>query len=230
MAAKFDPVCQAPSDRNLPVWRLFQLDHALDLFHTGELHLTALHKFSDKAEGNWPNTQRANFQAAAEEAFHKSVHAGDDMARQIEEIPKRVCASCWTLGNVKSPLLWGRFGGDEVVALLTTFEKLSQAVPETCSVGLVQYVDYANGLNFPSFLLSAAVHKREHFADEKEVRIIHVAPEGSVVEYVRVKFDLSLMDAIYVTEHSEMLGEVQSAVDAANIRLKVEKVSIHDAI
>jgi len=82
--------------------------------------------------------------------------------------------SCWSLGG-ESEAMWRLYcGSDGGVAIVTSYSRLRKSLaPDPATrLGLVRYVDYAEGelpdLNF----MQPLMHKRSAFEHEHEVRIV----------------------------------------------------------
>ena len=180
------------------------------LFTTGNLWLARLSKFLDNKEGHWPQSQVDNYLEVGRNLLHTDPTAGEEyIQHELDSIPRRCCASCWTAADTHSPLHWSRYDADGGgVAVVTTYAKLRDALPPTCHIGLVRYVDFGRGdvVDFNSFIGAASFHKRQHFETESEIRVCSVQPEGFNQFGIQVPINIRhVADEILI---SERLGDI----------------------
>jgi hypothetical protein len=185
-----------PEDTSIAVWRYSQFWKLLYALQNGKLYLTLLDELRlhfDPYETSVPATTHAdqvptlsNNSAAAQffDGWHENTASppcgrpGEDGWARISRLRRGLCrcshASCWRWGE-ESEAMWRLYcpGGDGV-AIRTTFAKLRDSVtdPHT-SVSQVEYFDYKAGrFSRHKYNWDPALHKREAFKHEQEVRVL----------------------------------------------------------
>ena len=81
----------------------------------------------------------------------------------MREIPKLAYVNCWCENDHESEAMWKSYGGDEGIAIRTTFGGLTESLVCESSVyiGRVQYVDYDETFIGERNVVIPLLHKRK---------------------------------------------------------------------
>lgn len=81
--------------------------------------------------------------------------------------------SCWHMSEYESAAMWKLYAQtNEAIAIQTTYQKLSDNLPERCIMGMVRYIDYNSPDPIDTTEFSPYFYKRLSFSHEKEIRAI----------------------------------------------------------
>lgn len=212
MSANIDHPCFAqPEDQNAQLWRYMDFTKFFSLISSESLFLCRADLLGDPFEGS---CSKANIKLRPEVYKDMSQPKRDKMQEQFANFAKWIrqwtYVNCWHMSEYESAAMWRLYAkSNEAVAILTTYKKLTDSVPNNVFIGLVQYIDYEKdwlpeGNSFFPFM-----HKRRSFAHEREVRIVHQelpSSEGGIhvgqindLQGLSVTADLNqLIERVYV--------------------------------
>lgn len=81
--------------------------------------------------------------------------------------------NCWHMSPHESAAMWKLYSkSDEAIAVQSCYRRLVTVLPMKAFVGLVRYIDYAQGAIPEWNSFSPFVHKRQSFGHEKEIRVV----------------------------------------------------------
>lgn len=170
------PCFPQPTEIEVPVWRYMNLAKLVSFLKSEAIYLSRLDQFTDPYEGT--TTQRT---ADGIAEFLRQTGAKSSITEVLgfyEKSRKETFVSCWHANKHESEAMWRLYGGEEGVAIQSTYSALTESIRLEAGVylGLVQYVDYRNA-SFPDAnLFYPAMHKRASFSHEHEVRMIRIFP------------------------------------------------------
>lgn len=219
------PAFPQPLDKNISIWRYFELWKFIDLLNTRQLFLSRVDKLNDPHEGSITQPQR-------DALFMQYFHAASTYGRNILDslsperqsdyrrmLKDRTYVSCWHMNESESEAMWRLYcGAEEGVAIRTTYEKLRISLSgQEMYIGLVSYKDYEKE-GYPLIQIDPEwppedvdyypfMHKRKAFEHEREVRVIKkvdATVNGESAEGVRLAWnDLeNLIERIYVNPYA----------------------------
>jgi len=187
------------------VWKYYKAPCFEDLLQSGELYLSQVSRFPDKAEA------RMNlFQLAAMEGMYKD---NPEMLVELrafhESIRQRSWVTCFSLADFEASHMWKRFCDDsEGVAIRTTFQHLLLALPESGPLASEVYpasVRYEQTPYMPGKIGYLLFQKLACYSDEGELRLCVCRPEEQfyadkcTIESIRLPVNLRrLIHRIYV--------------------------------
>lgn len=184
-----------PPDPNVHVWRYTHLHKLLWPLETRSLYLTLLDELRrkfDRFEASVPasvhddqlpilssnNQFRCWDEIAAEYPVEPREDGWARIARLRRGLLRTAHASCWRWGE-ESEAMWRLYcENGEGIAIRSTFASLQASVadPHTC-VSLVRYLNYRTGrFERHGHDWDPALHKREAFKHEQEVRVLRHDP------------------------------------------------------
>ncbi|RFA13936.1 hypothetical protein B7R22_09875 [Subtercola boreus] len=153
----------------------------MSLLTTSNLHFSRSDLLGDPFEGALPNVVARQRDLARQSNRDVTVNAWN-VTHYGPHLRFRNYVSCWYESEYESAAMWNLYGGlSGAVAISTTFERISQALPSAHDpfssisppfAGRVKYIDYDTG-QFPTnngFI--PFLYKRKSFEHEREVRII----------------------------------------------------------
>jgi hypothetical protein len=160
------------------LWRYMAWSRCQWLVTERRLLMSSLPSFDDKFEGKTPTRVAEALSKALAEAKTDGDRA--IIAGNIEKLRHFAAAfyshyfvSCWHLNDVESAAMWGAYTKTpESVAIRTTIEALRRELPWFVEIGQVRYIDY-DAQGFASMnMFEWVMHKRRHYAEEREVRAV----------------------------------------------------------
>lgn len=166
-------VFDQPEDTSISVWRYLNTAKLLSLLLTHKLVYCRLDELPDPFEGRFTRRRLARI-AKFEEAINAQSETPARRLPGFDSIVRQtVFVNCWCLQNAESEAQWRIYSGaGDGAAMKTTYSKLVDALSTKDFVGLVRYIDYENDEIDSSNLLALAMHKRDVFEYEHEVRIV----------------------------------------------------------
>lgn len=217
------------------VWRYMPKDRLIELLRTRKLFFTRLSRLievGDPYEGSMPVPV-----AAVREMAHRSrgidVEAfRNDNERFFRTMLQTVLVNCWHKREFESRPMWERYGkGGQAVAIVTTLDKLIDAMPESVTVGHVEYVDFQTHQSFSFSIQARCFLKGRELEDEREVRAVLQDPplvengrwSISIPDDLKAGFGVdvrieNLVGRIVISPASpQVLDEVAAEVRAAGI-------------
>lgn len=186
------PLFTDPKDTD-KIWRYINFEKFQSLLDTQSLFFCRADVFIDPFEGSLPKTEFEYRQATYRKLMEKS---GDDPDSDIgqamvdalslfnRKLTSISVINCWHHNETESDAMWQLYLKDNRgVAIRSTCDRLKSALSESeheIHIGKVRYIDYENGIffdkkEFPHLeynTYTPFIHKRNHFAHEKEYRAI----------------------------------------------------------
>jgi hypothetical protein len=157
-----------------------------DLVQRRELFFTRAPFLGDPYEGSITKAEYRQRQSLFElaEQFPDHTLGGGIVAEKLAEMERRLSAirkqeldqyfvSCWHESEYESAAMWASYGGNHAsVSIQSTFKKMKEALPSSCLIGKVKYVDWENDIIPSDNVFNSIMHKRRSFAHESEVRAV----------------------------------------------------------
>ena len=197
------PVFTCPDD-NAVIWRYMKLSKFFNMLTSGELYFSKVDLLGDPYECAmpWENVKRwkqnrfdeieeqikqlpPNLSQKDREERIANIRAylEPTEARRLDNwsaLMQYTYVNCWHINECESAAMWSLYlRGAEGVAIRSSIGKLKQAVAndqrETC-IGKVSYIDYQKDFIPVTNGFYPAVHKRNSFAHENEVRAVFLDP------------------------------------------------------
>ena len=142
------------------LYKYLDLAKFTSLLQKEALHFCRGDKFEDPFEGSYPLSAI-------------NIFNGGDNGYDSKEWRKFVAVSCWHKSDVESDAMWRLYTSNKQgVAIVTTVEKLKQAVDGHAYVKEVQYIDFIKDdaeILIPSDVFE---YKRKAYIHENEIRAI----------------------------------------------------------
>lgn len=206
------PVFDQPEDTSMSVWRYLNTAKLLSLLLTRTLVYCRLDELPDPFEGRVTRSHLA-WLAKIEEAINaKSETPAQRLPGMDSLIRSTVFVNCWCLQNTESQAQWRIYSGTEDgAAMKTTYSKLVNTLSNKDFVGLVRYIDYENDEIGSTNILALAMHKRDVFEYEHEVRIVRWGMStdeecdnsGALPQVIDVPVDLEdMLDEIVLSPYA----------------------------
>ena len=192
----------------MPIWRYLDFMKFLSMMHTRSLHFTALKDFDDPFEGVYPTISHLRTKLSLPTELPKDIL--DDLMKFVRH---GVYVNCWSGHAKESVAMWRLYGSEGSVVVRSSFDRLSDALPNEFDIGKMNYIDYDSDhpavtdlVRFPVF------HKRIEYDFEQEVRVARVVGWDNWDQDVKVDLS-SLVTAVRIrnTEPKwvvDMVGQV----------------------
>jgi hypothetical protein len=191
MVQKQRPFFRSPADENVPVWRYMDLTKFVWMLHNRALYFPNVLTMNDPYEGYY--TQGLAPSKESEEIFIRNMCARESGTFSVESEDHRESlrafyrrfleglkvttelfyVSCWHMNEEESSAMWKLYTshGDSV-CVRSTYQQLSQELPDDCYLGCVNYINYKTDMFDVYEFLNFVVHKRKSFEHEREVRAV----------------------------------------------------------
>lgn len=178
------PCFEPPVDQSIGLWRYMDLAKFMSFLDSGALYFARSDTLGDPFEGSVPVPNVEFYEKLKiDDELRKKVYPDltpesiDKMRAQIAEgrkiFAKSMFISCWHASNHESAAMWSIYSrNDESISIKTSFEKLSNALPSLCHLGMVKYIDYNSDLIPENNLFYPFLSKRLSFEFERESRAI----------------------------------------------------------
>ena len=224
------------------LWRFTDFPKFVSLISKGALHFCRSDRFNDPFEGSYGtynSTQRPHVYS------HMKTKDVDNMLTQFTRITTQLrqwtYVNCWHANVYESAAMWSLYSAtDDSVAIETTFDKLTNVLPDRVVLGYVNYIDYDTEWLPEGNMLYPFTHKRKSFEHEKEVRaIIQELPpsdgsvdlgvyNGKLVEEVSVSLN-DLITVIHVSPSASpwFVDMVRDVSKKYNISANVQQSSLY---
>ena len=192
----------------------------LSLLESRALHFVRADKLGDPIEGTLPEVNARELLKARNEL--KSHKGGSrELHYQIRDFPLRFPVrfkwrahiNCWYGQDHETSNMWKAYGGTgNAVAITSTYDRLSNLIPEDYDIGAAKYIDYRTDRLEEHPAWQAFTHKRTFFRDEHEVRAIKINTlaaydEGKAAvppEVIPTRIDLKrLLTAVRVSPYAD---------------------------
>lgn len=172
------PSFDQPSNTDIKVWRYMDLAKFMSLMQLSKLYFARADRLGDPWEGaSTPGTvdELRNALRAAlvtlpevnlEEVLEKTRRARKTATQQFY-------VNCWHVAEHESAAMWSLYSTSaESIAIQTTYEKISGAMPSDIKFGMVKYLDYDRDV-MPDFnAYTSFMCKRRSFQHECEARAV----------------------------------------------------------
>jgi hypothetical protein len=196
----YHPAFPQPDDPNTLVWRYMDFAKFVAILLRNQLSLVRLDQLPDQFEGTYPKKAQDAFIAW----LRKSVVVRDkDIESHLQNFRvwspsarKTMYVSCWRLGNYESEAMWRVYcGTDNGIAVALPYKEMFRAVVAAGSViadrnnatpmvGEVTYMNFREETYQPGNSFGLAMHKRQEFEYEHEVRIVRYIASVHAGRYV----------------------------------------------
>lgn len=175
------------------IWRYMDLSKFIDLLSKRELFFTRADNFQDPFEGATtqtdflsrkqllqnltPGQKPGRIYYEGEWVTIESLD-GNDQERFFKKIREIFFINCWHLNTTESEAMWKLYlKSGEGIAIQTTIDSIKENIgspfDENIEVDEVNYIDYENDeMATEHGYTRVFFHKRDHFAHEKEFRLI----------------------------------------------------------
>jgi hypothetical protein len=131
------PIFEEP-DPDQRIWRYLTLPKFLDLMLTGRLWFSRADQLGDPFEGSIPL-----FNKLLREKLSTSENETETRERLNRAARKYTYINCWHMNDQESAGMWSAYTNDvESVAVVTTYDKMRNALPRAYKWGTVKYIDY----------------------------------------------------------------------------------------
>jgi hypothetical protein len=171
MPASANPIFEPPSDPQVKLWRYMDFTKFVSMLENGGLFFSRADRLGDPFEGTFPKNNVIRRSALLSSWGHPQASA--KLSDHYAQWRKWMDICCWHMNEHESAAMWKLYARtNEAIAICSTFQKLWDALDDTCYVGKVNYIDYdvasvPDGNQFYRFL-----HKRLSFSHENELRAV----------------------------------------------------------
>jgi hypothetical protein len=205
---KYHPAFPQPDDPNTLVWSYMDFAKFVAILLREQLSLVRLDQLPDQFEGTYPKKAQDGFirwlrkngvvRHEDIEAHLKNFRVWSPSAR------KTMYVSCWRLGNYELEAMWRIYcGTDNGIAIALPYRDMFSAVvtagPAKADinkavpmVGQVTYMNFREETYEPGNAFGLAMHKRQEFEYESEVRIVRYIASVRNGDYVDPPADARL--------------------------------------
>jgi hypothetical protein len=185
---KYHPAFPQPDDPNTLVWCYMDFAKFVAILLREQLSLVRLDQLPDQFEGTYPKKAQDAFIAWLRKG---GVVRDEDIESHLKNFRrwsllarKMMYVSCWRLGNYESEAMWRIYcGTDNGIAIALPYGDMFSAVvtsgPTIADrnsavplVGEVTYMNFREETYEPGNSYGLAMHKRQEFEYEGEVRIV----------------------------------------------------------
>lgn len=182
-----DPLMEVPEDANSLIWRYMDFAKFISLLQRSALFFCKIShlRHDDGFEGTLPEANLPYL-----DANFKDMPWATELIKRVysKDLSEMLFVNCWHLNEFESDTMWRlytqhKFGGLGI-AIQTSFRKLCDCFGTAefikVGVGKVKYIDYSVDPIDPTYYLGVAMHKREHYRSENEVRAVTFIPNITV--------------------------------------------------
>jgi hypothetical protein len=170
-----------PADENTKVWRYMDFTRFISLLNSGSLYLTRCDQFDDHFEGAASQQDvKARLEDYKNEFSGKDSFTLEQLSAVLGRLWKKyqrqyIFINCWHINAYESAAMWKLYEKlNEAIAIQTTYTKLRKALPASCHIGEVNYVDHQTYMNHEKEGFFNVMCKRKSFEHERELRICYV--------------------------------------------------------
>ena len=162
---------------NSQIWRYINFAKFVSLLDRSALFLSRADLLGDSHEGSLSQSSEKRLMDWEERTGKPQAAA--EVSRMMKLEQKLVFVNCWNELDHESDVMWNKYAREEDgVAVVTTFGSFIQSLgsvlereEKNLKMGRVQYVDYDTEY-VPEFHGMPYFHKRKHFAEEHEIRLV----------------------------------------------------------
>jgi hypothetical protein len=201
VAAADHPIFVAPADIGSAVWRYMDFAKFASLVVTKSLFFSNATALGDPFEGSVSARNAAS--------WGEWYSGSPDMIQMGSHIRantrQHTYVNCWHLNSCESAAMWNIYGRiDSSIAVVTTFDRLRRALPDSCHIGQVNYIDYDSEYVPEGNAMAPFLYKRNSYEYEREVRaLIQEFPKRE-----EIRADGTMLSGIDVTLPGERGIEV----------------------
>lgn len=237
---------QQPADPTISLWRYMDLSKFVALLQQQAIVFPRADLLGDPFEGSVPLMNKLNrdallsgqenlpdsdpLKAIPPDRF-KYLIASQAAVRRA--MVRSFYVSCWHMNEGESAAMWKVYSkSDEAICIRTDYATLANALPDSVTLGIVEYVDYSTFLMPEGNGLTPLLLKRRSFAHEREARALLWRPEMLSQPLVKppavepVPVDLSkLIKTVYVSPECPnwFKDAVSGLVDTYGLRVPVKQ-------
>lgn len=197
----------APDNHSTRLWRYMDFTKFVSVLHSRALYFPSLERLSreDPFEGalakrnvEFPDADPERVPLSEIQSLGYKDHS--EYAKMLDTFRKNrphlsrlyrrqrsvIYVNCWHINEHESAAMWSIYAGNAPgIAIVSTYDRLRASLACTdreISIGKVKYIDYSKvAIPFDN-LLYPAVHKRQSFAHENELRAVIVDLKSLTVE------------------------------------------------
>lgn len=170
MPAGSHPLFVAPSPANTRIWRYMDFTKYMWLLQKRALFFPRADLLGDPFEGSLASANPSLWPVVYPQI---PLEAHNNMAPFRSILPQWTFINSWHASERESAAMWKLYlTTNEGIAVVSTYERLIQVLPENAYVGLVKYIDYDTEWMPDGNLFLPFLHKRKSFEHEREVRAI----------------------------------------------------------
>jgi hypothetical protein len=167
-----DPVFLQPQNPAVRVWRYMDFTKFVSLLDSSALYFSRADCLGDPFEGSY---SQGNIDKRP--VIYKDIEKRDNifvkMARMAKWAREWTLINCWHMNQHESAAMWKLYAkSDDAIAIVSTYYKLVDRLPQRALIGLVRYIDYDRDWLPEGNSLYPFVHKRRSFDHEREVRAV----------------------------------------------------------
>lgn len=173
-AVTVHPCFIQPKDNECRLWRYMDFTKFVWMIANGSLFFCRADGLEDPYEGSY---SKAN--AAMRPFVYKDLPSElrDKILKDTSEFIKWnrewTYVNCWHCNEHESAAMWRLYAiNDGAVAIVTSYQKLKDALPEDVYLGLIKYIDYESEWMPEGNTFYPIMHKRKSYEHEKEVRAV----------------------------------------------------------
>ncbi|AUD04446.1 hypothetical protein [Spirosoma pollinicola] len=170
-----------PSNEHVYVWRYMDFTRFVALLNSASLCLTRCDQFDDQYEGAVQNKGNQSRRGAYKnEITDKDSVSPEQLSAVLGSLWKKyqhqyVFINCWHMADYESAAMWRSYRkANATIAIQTTYAKLRNALPDSCHIGEVNYVDHQTYIKDEKEGFFSVMCKRKSFEHERELRICYV--------------------------------------------------------
>lgn len=213
------PNFRQPANLDTKLWRYMDFTKFISIINYSELFFSRADLLGDSFEGSYP-LRNVNFLRPAiwknvlGQIPQKFILTTEKYYQKLPDINKWLLqwfyVNSWHANDSESAAMWKMYTkSNESVAIVTTYKKLVNVLPENIYVGLVNYIDYVKEELPEGNLFSVLMYKRKSFSYETEVRAV-------------------MMDELPTAQHGDFIG--YDTTKTNNVKGKKVNIDIQQLI
>ncbi|GAB3883371.1 DUF2971 domain-containing protein [Spirosoma agri] len=169
-----------PIGENPKIWRYMDFTKYVSMLNSSKLHLTRCDQFEDQYEGYTPKQEvlkrLEEFKKEHTDKHKYTPEQSSELLKWVWEKFQRqyIFINCWHMNEYESAAMWKLYAkSNEAISIQTTYDKLRNALPMSCHVGKVKYIDYQVYTKEKDEKTYNVMFKRKSFEHEKELRVCY---------------------------------------------------------
>lgn len=167
------PACPQPPRPEVRVWRYMDFAKYVSILDTSCLYFARSDRLGDPFEGSYPRSNVADRSRRYQDVPEADrVDRLADISGLLKWMREWTYVSCWHMNEHESAAMWKLYAkSNEAVAIVSSYDRLAECLPNSVSIGAVKYIDYElERLPEEGKLLHSFMHKRRSFEHEHEAR------------------------------------------------------------